>query len=238
MNVFLAFSLFSLIILLYWVITELFTIFFRFTGLPEERARFQVISLLTGCGFTTHESEMILAIKPRRRMALMIMLFGYVFNITIVSAFINVFLSLKQTQVEKLFLGALAPSAVVILFFILLRVPKVRELETRLFQRLAGKILGQSSVNTVMLLDHIGSDSIAQILLRDVPEDLRDKPLADTGLKNDRNILVMLVERGGRKAEAPDGFTVFQNGDKLTVFGNIKTIGSAFQAREQFVDEE
>ena len=41
---------------------------------------------------------------------------------------------------------------------------------------------------TAMLLDHIGSDSIAQILLREVPEDLRDKPLADTGLKNDRNI--------------------------------------------------
>ena len=44
MNIYTAFSLFSLIILLYWVITELFTIFFRFTGLPDERARFQVIS--------------------------------------------------------------------------------------------------------------------------------------------------------------------------------------------------
>jgi hypothetical protein len=166
------------------------------------------------------------------------MLFGYVFNITIVSAFINVFLSLKQTQVEKLFLGALLPSGLVILLFILLRVPKVRELETRLFQRLAGRILHQTSVNTVMLLDHIGSDSIAQVLLREVPEELRDKPLADTGLKNDLNILVMLVERGGRKAEAPDGYTVFQKGDKLTVFGDIKTICRAFQAREQFIENE
>ena len=59
MNVFLAFSLFSLIILLYWVITELFTIFFRFTGLPDERARFQVISLLTGKNIITF------IIKPR-----------------------------------------------------------------------------------------------------------------------------------------------------------------------------
>ena len=238
MNIYIAVDLFALIVLIYCIILDFFTMILRLTGLPDEKARFQVMSLLTGCGFTTHESEMILTLRPRRRMALTIMLFGYVFNITIVSAFINVFLSLKQTQVEKLFLGALAPSAVVILFFILLRVPKVRELETRLFQRLAGRILGQPSANTVMLLDHIGSDSIAQILLREVPEDLRDKPLADTGLKNDRNILVMLVERGGRKAEAPDGFTVFQNGDKLTVFGNIKTICSAFQAREQFVDEE
>ena len=65
-----------------------------------------------------------------------------------------------------------------------------------------------------------------------------DKPLADTGLKNDLNILVMLVERGGRKAEPPDAHTVFQKGDKLTVFGNIKTICVAFQAREQFIDEE
>ena len=73
---------------------------------------------------------------------------------------------------------------------------------------------------------------------REVPEELRDKPLADTRLKNDLNILVMLVERGGRKAEAPDGYTVFQKGDKLTVFGDIKTICRAFQAREQFTDEE
>ena len=69
MNIYMAFSLFSLIVLLYWVITELFGIFFRFTGLPDEKARFQVISLLTGCGFTTRESEMILSNRPRRRLA-------------------------------------------------------------------------------------------------------------------------------------------------------------------------
>ncbi len=60
MNIYIAASLFSLIILLYWVISELFTMLFRLIGLPEEKARFQVTSLLTGCGFTTRESEMIL----------------------------------------------------------------------------------------------------------------------------------------------------------------------------------
>ena len=40
MNLTMALSLFSLIILTYWVITELFTILFRFTGLPDERERF------------------------------------------------------------------------------------------------------------------------------------------------------------------------------------------------------
>ncbi len=42
MNVYMALFLFSLIILIYWVITELFTILFRFTGLPDERARFRL----------------------------------------------------------------------------------------------------------------------------------------------------------------------------------------------------
>ena len=50
MNIYMALSLFSIIILVFWVITELFTILFRFTGLPDERARFQVISLLTVFG--------------------------------------------------------------------------------------------------------------------------------------------------------------------------------------------
>ena len=69
MNLYVALSLFSVIILIYLVITELFTILFRFTGLPDERARFQVISLLTGCGYTTRESETILSNRRRRRLA-------------------------------------------------------------------------------------------------------------------------------------------------------------------------
>ena len=67
MNIYAALVLFSIIILVYWIITEWFTILFRFTGLPDEKARFQVISLLTGCGYTTRESEMFLSSRRWRR---------------------------------------------------------------------------------------------------------------------------------------------------------------------------
>ncbi len=69
MDIYMTLTLFSLVIVLYWIITELFTLLFRFTGLPDERARFQVISLLTGCGFTTRESEMILSSRPGEKPA-------------------------------------------------------------------------------------------------------------------------------------------------------------------------
>ena len=237
MNIYMAFSLFSLIILIYWIITELFTIIFRFTGLPDEKARFQVISLLTGCGFTTRESEMILSSRSRRRLARITMLFGYVFNITIVSAFINVFLSLKLTQVENYFLAMPIPLIAIIVIFIFIRVPAVRAWGDRLLQRLAGRIIHGDAGNTVIPLDYIGEDSIALVTLRDIPEEYQNVPLSETGLRADTGIMVMLVEPPGKKAEPAGAETVFHPGDKLTVFGDYATICRTFHARERFTED-
>lgn len=234
MSIYVALSLFSIIILLYWGMSELFTILFRFTGLPEEKARFQVMSLLTGCGFTTRESEIIISSRGRRRLARVTMLFGYVFNITIVTAFINIFLSLKVTQVEHVFQGIFLPMAVVVLVFTALRMPGVRAWLDNFLARLAGKVLRQGQENAVLLIDYIGQDSIAQVMVRHVPEYLQDVTLAESGLRAKENLLVMLVERGGKKPAPPTAVTIFRDGDKLTVFGDYRTICRAFEARESF----
>ncbi len=237
MSIYIASSLFALIILVYWVISELFTMLFRFTGLPDERARFQVVSLLTGCGFTTRESELILTTRSRRRLARITMLFGYVFNITIVSAFVNVFLSLKLVQVENYIGAVLIPLAAVIAVLAAVRIRFIRTRCDRLIEKLIGKFMHTDSVNTVMLIDYIGSDSIAVVTLNDIPDDLRDKPLRDTGLKTDKKILVMLIEKKNRKAAPADAETVFEKGDKLTVFGRYSDVCKAFSAKEQFAQE-
>ena len=238
MNIYPAMLLFSLVILLYWVITELFTFFFRLTGLPAEKARFQVISLLTGTGFTTRESEIILSSRRRRRLARITMLFGYVFNITIVSAFINVFFSMKSTQIEHEVLGFLIPLCTVALIFVFMRVPKVHAWGDNFLRHLADRIFERKETfNAVMLVDNIGSESIAQVTLRHIPEEYRGVSLADTGLRADTGIMVMLVERGGKKPVPAGAGTVFETGDKLTVFGDYKTICKTFHAREHFADD-
>ena len=238
MDIYLALLLFSFIILLYWVITELFTFFFRLAGLPDERARFQVISLLTGTGFTTRESEMIMASRRRRRLARVTMLFGYVFNITIVSAFINVFLSMKVIHVGYQLFSFLIPLGTVALIFIFMRVPKVRAWGENIFRRLADRVFDRrETFNAVMLVDNIGSDSIAQVTLRHIPEEYRGLSLADTRLRAETGILVMLVEHQGGKAVAAGADTVFEPGDKRTVFGDYQTICRAFHAREHFADD-
>ena len=237
MNIYLAFTLFALIILGYWVISELFAMLFRFTGLPDDKARFQVISLLTGCGFTTHESELLLSTRSRRRLTRITMLFGYVFNITIVSAFINVFFSLKISELAADLISSLIPLLVIMVIFLFIRVPSVRAWGDRFFEKLAGRIAHRDTANTILPMDYIGKETIAQVTLREVPADLKDKPLSASGLKTEKNILVMLVEPLGKKAEPATAHTVFQPGDKLTVFGDYATISQVFQARERFGDQ-
>ena len=236
MNIYLALTLFSLVILIYWVISELFAMLFRFTGLPDEKARFQVISLLTGCGFTTHESELLLTNKSRRRLARITMLFGYVFNITIVSMVINVFLSIKITELSNLF-SILIPVVAAAIIIIFMRVPKVRAWGDRIIERLAGRISHHKSENSILLLDYLGEDSIAQVTLVEVPEAFREKTLAKINLRAEHDLMVMLIEKPGKKAVPAGAKTIMEAGDKLTVFGDYKKIAAVFEAKERFSEE-
>ena len=232
MSVILAFTLFSLIILIYWIIAEFFTILFRFIGIPDEKARFQVVSLLTGSGYTTHESELFVSTKSRRRLTRIIMLFGYVFNVTFISSLINLFISMKNS--ERSFhhiIGLTFPIIAVGIIFMFTKIPKVHAWGERRMEKIVGRVMQKGNGNTAFLLDYIGDDSIAQITLHHVPERYAGVPLSETGIKSDHQILVMLVDRG--KAVPATGETIFLAGDKLTVFGNYNTICEVFEAQER-----
>ena len=234
MNIYIAAALFAVLILIYWVISELFTVLFRFVGLPEEKARFQVTSLLTGCGFTTRESEMFLTTKPRRRLARILMLFGYVFNISVVSAFINVFLSMKTNQVGDYVVSILVPIGAVATVFIITRIKPIRSLINRQIEKFAGNIVRARTVNTVMVIDHVGKGTIAQVNIREVPKFLDGVELAESRIKEDHEILIMLVENSEGRVDLPHARTRFYPGDTLTVFGDYKNICNTFNAKERF----
>jgi Trk K+ transport system NAD-binding subunit len=83
-------------------------------------------------------------------------------------------------------------------------------------------------------MDYIGHDSIANVILKKIPEHLQHKTLAESRLKQEHSILVLLVERDGFKPEAAVAGTVFRPGDRLTVFGRYDEISRVFQAEERF----
>lgn len=236
MNVYAAASLFAILILLYWIISEVFTVLFRLIGLPEEKARFQVISMLTGAGFTTRESEMFLSTRPRRRLARITMLFGFVFNVTIVSAFVNVFVSMKASGFSNMALSLLIPIAAVAAVFLLVRYHKVRFWLDRKIERAADRYSSGATVNGITVIDQFGEQTIARVTLHVLPEVLRDKPLAESDLRPVHKILVLMVERADDTAETPTGETRILLGDRLTVYGDYQTICTVMQAKERFSD--
>ena len=162
MNIYAAASLFAVLILLYWVISEVFTVLFRLIGLPEEKARFQVISLLTGTGFTTRESEMILSTRSRRRLARITVLFGYVFNITFVSTVVNVFLSAGTGGFGSSILSMLIPLATLAAVLSLSRTREVRIWLDRKIERAADSFGSNRGVNGVTRIDRTTGNPTAK----------------------------------------------------------------------------
>ena len=63
----------------------------RLTGLPENIARFQCVSALTGTGFTTQEAETIVNYPIRRRIVVALMVLGNLGLVSIASTFIVAF---------------------------------------------------------------------------------------------------------------------------------------------------
>ena len=91
-NLLAAIIVFNVLILMYQIIIEIFSSIFSIEGVQIDKSKFQVISILTGTGFTTNESELMLSTKRRRKLTQILILFSYLFNITIVSTIINLFI--------------------------------------------------------------------------------------------------------------------------------------------------
>ena len=94
------------------------------------------------------------------------------------------------------------------------------------------------AVNTMVILDYVGKNPIARVTLEEVPEELKDVPLSQSKLKSEKNILVILVQKFGKKPALADTDTVFEKGDKITMFGEYKTICDTFDAKENFSDPD
>ncbi len=87
-----------LVIYLLLLITKIASIILIHTGLPENIARFQARSAVTGCGFTTSESEDIVNNLVRRKVISNLMLVGNVGLIASTSSFLISMFQLKTEQ--------------------------------------------------------------------------------------------------------------------------------------------
>ncbi len=220
--------LFAIFIFIYLIIVEVFVMLFRITGLTNEKARFQVISMLTNSGYTTREAELIINNKTRRKLARFVMIFGYAFTVTIVSAVVNIFLQFRND-----FTGGAV--AFIPLFFIILiilffikRNNWIKNNLDKFIEKVARKFLYHEDRNTIIIIDEYSDLVMAKIEMKILPDQLKNIELYKSNIKSEYGINVIL-KRTDKKEILPDANTLFDVGDTLVVMGNEKKIREVFE---------
>lgn len=217
-----------LCIIVYFILIEIFTVLLRMTGITADKSRTQVISMLTNCGFTTSESEIILSSRKRRRLAQVIMLCGHAFSVVIVSVLVNLFLSLNNTELRDLVLPTLILFCVTALLLLIMNLQPVRLWFDRQIEKISSRFIYGQNQNTLVLVDIYRTRATVEILLEHLPEQLNGVSLAQSRLKEDYDIQLLLVTRHKGPQEPPNGHTVLMAGDILVAFGNYKNIREIF----------
>ncbi len=224
MSLSLAISLFFIVTVFYIMIIDVFTMLFRITGLTEEKARFQVISLLTNSGYSTKESEIVVGVLPRRRLARTVMLFGYVFGITIVSVFVNMMISLPNYEKEEVWPVLIVVCALFIIFLLVKRIPRVKALFSSRMEAWGRKWIYGKLDNAVVLLDQFPKGVIASVMLNKPPIEIENKPVGEIGLREKYGIRLIFIKRGEEMLTEVTDDMVVQRDDTLVVFGPVKQI--------------
>ena len=224
-----ALIMFVLLIIFYIIISDIITVFFRLTGMTEERARFQVISLLTNSGFTTQESEAVVNSTIRRRLATGTMLFGYCFTVTILSATFNVFMNLSKAELSSIIVAFPVLLLVLVSFLFLRRISIFKRRFDHVIESLANRIMFGKHTNQLLLVEEYGEMVLAHIYLHTVPEILKDTTLGDANLAAKYQLAVMIVKPKNGDAYQAHADTVLQPHDTVMVLGKRKTIRMVFE---------
>ena len=201
---------------------------FRITGLTKEKASFQAISLLTNCGFTTGESEVITSDRLRRRIAIAAMISGYSFSVVIVSLLINVFMRVSTQSQEDNYKWFFIAFGIFILLLIITQIPFVKRLFEKLIGAIAHVVLRRNNgENIITLLDNYGKDAMVEVYLNRVPEFMVDTTVVDSKIKDKYKINILMCKRNGKVLDVTKD-TIFKKKDSLVIFGSFSGIKNCF----------
>jgi len=194
----------------------------RLTGLEESRANFQAISAVTGTGFTTRESELVVADPGRRKIVSFLMIFGNVVIVMLISLLVGSFAAVVRT-VEKWYLEYGIPVAVFVigglLLYLVLRSRGLtrrwnRWVNEKLTSRL--KLRERPVAEVLTLAEGYG---VAEIRI-EAPSPCAGKTLAEANLRA-AGLLVLAIRRGEKVLPSPSADGRIRPGDRLVCYGEV-----------------
>jgi hypothetical protein len=209
------------IVALSLVITRVATAALVLTGLSSEAARFQARSALTGCGFTTRESEEVVNHPVRRRIVMFLMLLGNAGIVTAVSSLILAF-AREQTGTQfglrlvslAMGLGALYLAA------------RSRWVELLLERAIRWGLRRWTSVEArdyASLLRLANRFSVSEMQVKE-GDWVAGHSLVELELHGEGITILGIQRRGGAYIGVPAGTTQILTGDVLLVYGRVEAV--------------
>lgn len=238
MNFGLSFVLILVILCIYILMINIFSIMLRVAGVPANIAIFQGISLFTNCGYTTGESETIAASKFRRKVALVCMITGNIFSVIIVSLIVNIISSFSIEKARETYMVALIGTGVVLGFFLIGRIPFVKNWVSRRIQEIVERRIEKNTKdNAITIIDTFMGNSVIEIYLHWVPEALYGKTIHESKIKSRYNINLLSIKRNKRSIQINRN-THLQRNDVILVYGNYADVKALFSIREERAEIE
>lgn len=186
----------------------------KMTGLDIHTARFQALSALTGTGFTTRETELIMRHRQRRAIIMGLMVVGPI-------CFLGMFSSILISVSEQFQLNHVALLIAVGLVFLL--VARSRRF-IALFHRAIEKGLKRYRYPRRIQLEEIlnlsGDYGVSE--LKVTPRSpFANKTLQETDIK-EKGFVVLAIERGEGLLAVPKAGDMILPEDILVIFGQLK----------------
>lgn len=212
--------IFAVVLIILWLIVEVVSIILKTTGMDLYKARFQAISIITHTGFTTRESELITQHQTRRKIASFLMIISYLAQGTLISVFINIMIKDTNTLLN---VGVIV-LILLIFIFLLTRTKYLSSRINRFVEKIIEKrIFKATKKNPMSQVMKISPEfGIFEIII-DENGGLNGKTLRESNLKEDF-IQVLKVDRGSETINFPKSNLKLGIGDKLVVYGKIKSI--------------
>lgn len=188
------------------------------TGLERSKSRFQALSALTGTGFTTSQSEMIVEHPVRRKIVTYLIFIGN----TGIAAFIILLVLYARSGIaapSMVLVGITLGVLVLIALFIWLG---LIDRLTGLILRLAGRGQSTSSITVDMLLRQPDDYALVCFPLS-AKSHMAGKKLEDL-CREQENVTVLSLERRNNVTHYPKPDETLSSGDRILCYGKMDDI--------------
>lgn len=205
------FSFIALYALIMALVIEIGVILFHMTGLDKQIARYQVISMLTGTGFTTQESALIIDHPIRRRISGGLILFGY-FSLAVIISSIATLLS-NDLRIELLFI-------IIALLLAALLVFRNKTIFGKLENRFEHEMDTEYNLDDWPMKTALSLEEDEMVAIIEIKPDSRY--IGEKGkelLDENRDIVLLIIRRGDEILRFDLFEVILQAGDKVMIIG-------------------